>query len=439
VTGQVAILSQSIKQDDRIAALIAGDRTPTYVDATARKLSDFLKGCGGAISANLASLQEKYHSEFPSINVVQLIRSGGSQNGKVGVQLSTSLLLRRLYDSLNLLGDADDLEQREEAVNSFKRASGDFADAIERYGSEIEFNLTALGQAVDEKENCYNLDRTGLWQDMEFYVGTGVSNTLGYLAALTAFSEFADGNRESAIRLLDDRIAKEIDNETKISKGSASPSYSQARKRALITRLIRWQSNLVELVQTPERSAALDQIQFNRVTTGMQYHPFGLISKDPGKFVLDVLGQNSADCPKTIKLSDGRKVILDARKDSVSFYTSLYTEVVFMNNALDYISKNGGAVRSLNWGLDADLIKASRLAVSESDLIRQMDLIADRLLKLSQSNLATGREPLSCLVGEGLPVYQTTLSAFLETVGDYFDSKGRNFGSSAGPPAGSTI
>jgi hypothetical protein len=104
-----------------------------------------------------------------------------------------------------------------------------------------------------------------------------------------------------------------------------------------------------------------------------------------------------------------------------------------MNNALDYISKNGGVVRSLTFGLDADLIKDSRQPVSESDLIRAMDLVADRLLKLSQSDLGIDREPLSCLAALDLPVYQTTLSAFLETVGDYFDSKGRNFGSSAGP------
>jgi hypothetical protein len=203
----------------------------------------------------------------------------------------------------------------------------------------------------------------------------------------------------------------------------------------MVTRLIRWESNLVELVQTPERSPALDQIQFNRLILGMRLHPFSLISKDPRKFVLDVLGAQTSNCPRKISIAGRSDLALNSVDQAKGFYTSLYTEVMFTNDALDHVYKNGDVIRSSDWNLDGNLIQGARPNISQSALIREMDLLADMMFRLSQSDPAIGREPLSCL-GEkafDLPVTQSSLSAFLETIGDYFAAKGQNFGSNAAP------
>jgi hypothetical protein len=443
VTAQLDGLSASIEQDDRIASLIVGENDKAPQDEPTEALGRFFEKCGKVISTKLVEVQDSYKSEFPSINGVNGVQSFQTKSISISVQVPISLILRRVYDYAKLK-EADNFKNSETYKRNSTQAVGDFFVALSAYEQSVDTTLRSLGDdpkvrssgIIGDGDHCRDGSREELQNALDIYTSDNKSNMIGYFVALTALSEFADGNRESAIRLLDGQIGDELTklhDLTQIAHKNAM--YLEARKRAMITRLIRWQGNLVELVQTPERSAVLDQIQFNRVLNGMQYHPFGLIAQDPVKFVADVLGSNGGDCPKTIKLSGGRKIVLDAKWDRVSFYTSLYTEVTFMNNALDYISKNGGVVQSLTFGLDADLIKDLRQPISESDLIHAMDLVADRLLKLSQSDLGIGSEPLSCLAAAdlGLPVNQTTLPAFLETVGDYFDSKGRNFGSSAGP------
>jgi hypothetical protein len=129
------------------------------------------------------------------------------------VQIQTSFLLRRLYDNLNKLqdGQADAVE--------FRRAVEDFADAIDVYEKDIDISLKSLEDKdhkikdiLEKGDGCKNIETKDIWDRMIITQINPMSNMLGYLAALVAFAEFADGNRESALRLIDKRIEDEIKN-----------------------------------------------------------------------------------------------------------------------------------------------------------------------------------------------------------------------------------
>ena len=105
-----------------------------------------------------------------------------------------------------------------------------------------------------------------------------------------------------------------------------------------------------------------------------------------------------------------------------------------MNNALEYVAKNGEIVLSASWTGD----KADRPLErnpTQSSLIKKLDGFAGRIAKILHSQ--TG-DPLGCLDRE-LDSENTPLSSFvhssdlLDTIGNYFEMKGKNFGATAAP------
>jgi hypothetical protein len=96
----------------------------------------------------------------------------------------------------------------------FKLAVEYFSDVVDTYEQEIYIRLRSLGKErsimsyfgiiVDDGDSCKKTEIKYFWQPMAIASKDHTSNMLGYLAALVAPSEFADGNRESAIRLIAD-------------------------------------------------------------------------------------------------------------------------------------------------------------------------------------------------------------------------------------------
>jgi hypothetical protein len=317
------------------------------------------------------------------------------------------------------------------------------------------------------------------------------SNALGYLAMLTSLAEFADGNRESAIRLLHDRIDAESQNLSKLQTSAklAEPNdlYLIARKQILIRRLIRVDYNLIELVQDPVRSPALDQIAFDLTIQGIKLDPIllmanqvkqsfdrvGLISDQSrgGSGFLSAsvatLAKSSpayaaailADSPNDAKSAttdeaisddiviaalkptpDGRcsdKIMsIGSEKDKnttdkrIAFYLAVIDHLQFMNNALNYVGKNGEIVLSASWSGDKT-DKPRERNFTQLALISELDSFAKRLIRILKSQ---DEDPLGCLAREDQTVRGIVHSSdLLASIGSYFEIKGKNFGSAAAP------
>ena len=258
---------------------------------------------------------------------------------------------------------------------------------------------------------------------------------------LTALAEFADGNRESAIRLVHDKIDIEINNlDTLMTSAKLTNSnnlYLIARKQILIRRLIRVDYNLIELVQDPVRSPALDQIAFDLTIQGIKLDPillmasqvkqnFDRVDLTSGQFrVLSAsvatLAKSSpafdatilANSPNNVKSATTDEAISDdiviaalkptpdghcsdkfmpigSEKDKstadkrAAFYLAVIDHLQFINNVLNYVGKNGEIVLSGSWSGDKKDRPRER-GSTQSDLIAELDSFAGRLINILRS------------------------------------------------------
>lgn len=270
-------------------------------------------------------------------------------------------------------------------------------------------------------------------------------------------------------------------------KGGEADLYSLARKQAMIRRLIRMDATLIELVQDPIRSPPLDQIAFDLIIQAIDLDPF-LFMADQVKQSFDrigiVSGQSGASSgfPSAIVASlakssvplataailagppntDAKGVTTDdaisddiviaalkpipggrcsdqfvavvRKEDRIAFYLALIDHLNFMNNALDYVGKNGQIVLSASWSGD----KADRPLArnyTQSSLIKKLDGLAARMAEILNSQT---QDALGCLERES-DIENVPLSNFVhasdlfDTLGNYFEMKGRNFGAAAVP------
>ena len=305
---------------------------------------------------------------------------------------------------------------------------------------------------------------------------------------LTALAEFADGNRESAIRLLHNRIYTELDILKKLTeKGSAADLYSVVRKQAMIRNLIRMDTSFIELVQDPIRSPSLDQIAFDLIIRAIDLDPFvfmadqvkqrfdriGIVSGQLGASsgfasarvatltkssvpvaTAAILAGSSDTDAKSADDAMADDIVIAALKpipggrcsdqfvpvvrkdDRIAFYHALIDQLNFMNNALEYVGKNGQIVLSASWSGDKSEKPNERKYYTQSSLIKKLDGLAARMAAILNSQT---RDPLSCLDQEGDYEPKNKMSNFVhasdlfDTLGTYFEMKGRNFGAAAAP------
>ena len=114
------------------------------------------------------------------------------------------------------------------------------------------------------------------------------------------------------------------------------------------------------------------------------------------------------------------------------FYQTVANHVIFMNNALDYVGKNGEIVLSRAWSGDQNS-RPPEPSVTQSNLIGDLDKFADRLIKILNSYKLSGvGDAFSCLSSED-PRITFQSADILQTLGNYFEMKGRNFGAAVAP------
>jgi hypothetical protein len=372
-------------------------------------------------------------------------------------------------------------------VNS---ATKEFAEALKDYASsvKIDYDLLDNGDKTSpinagdicqaEQANINSISE----QEVHNFDETK-SNVLGYLAILTALAEFADGNRESAIRLLHNRIERETDNLKTLQStlgGAAETNndlYLIARKQVLIRRLIRIDYNLIELVQDPVRSPALDQIAFDLTIQGINLDPIllmanqvkqsfdragvisdqfrsgsdflsasvGTLAKSSPAFAAAILAgspKNEAISDDIViaalepipggRCSDKMMSIGSSEEDKnkrTAFYLAVIDHLQFINNALNYVGKNGEIVLSVSWSGDQIDLPTERNS-TQPTLIRKLDSFADRLLRILKSQ---DEDPLGCLARENTVTGLVHSSDLLASIGSYFEIKGKNFGAAAAP------
>jgi hypothetical protein len=429
------------QQDDLTGQVFSGVNSPTYKDPLTDSLNVLLQGCVLNMGIRLLAVQQYHNSEFPSVSGIEiavdsLLRTKGANvatdasktdASNQRIVIMSSLLMRRVYDGVSDLKNKDYIN----------RSAIQLVTALSDYESVLISDLVTIKGQTDMKKYCDNVDaQTVFGQNTQIEMPK--SNGLGYLAILTAFSEFADGNRESAIRLLHDRITSELTNVNSLKeltnddKDSQDKLYLVARKQAMINRLIRTESVLIELVQDPVRSPTLDQIAFDLMVKGIKLDPFLISITDPVKsdeIIMAALkssndGRCSDQFPPPDEKSTDKKMENDRR---IAFYSTVYNHISFLNNALNYVGKNGEVVLSASWS-GAKQDRPLERELTQSNLIKDLDAFAGRLIKiLNNPDLVENGDPLSCLVREEKHLSLRS-SDLLETVGGYFETKGKNFG-----------
>ena len=302
VTKKLEQIADFPEEDNRTGRIFSGVESPKYTDQLASNMNEMLTKCIKPLGTMLIKLQKKNHSEFPSVNGIEIVADATTKPSDTGDQskddannerivLMSSLLMRRVYEGVRELREEGNSNSQPYYV---KKVADQLVKALAKYKDSLSFDLPDQKKNADDckditVDSVFGIDMTVSKEDSD------KSNALGYLAMLTALAEFADGNRESAIRLLHDRIVYELKTMDRLNtgvhqdRGDAVDLYSVARKQAMIRGLIRVDSNLIELVQDPVRSPALDQIAFDLMIQAIDLDPF-LLMTDQVKNSFDRVG-----------------------------------------------------------------------------------------------------------------------------------------------------
>jgi hypothetical protein len=410
VTDQLSQLDKIMEREERLASIISGTDSPKYIDYLNQGFKAFVRQCVSPLAVKLSVLQKNNHSEFPTVGGIP----------------SISFLLRRLYD-----GAKD--RHKVEIDGGIDQAIIEYENMVNIAIVNIDVSLQNTGckdyfapkpgrsPRIPDRSLNYILNTSYMIMDNSYktkYDNYIYSNILGYLASLTAFAEFVDGNRESGVRLLDDRISEELRWLEVIRRTeSVEKPYLIARKQALIVRLIRWETILIEFIQEPTPSPTLDEIAFGRFVSGIQLYPIDVSNIYKSKVALHgligtTIGRAESGCLDGVPSGDGLA--------HEAFWDSVYTHFVLMNNALTFAARNGAIILSLNWEGDSELRPEIPGGWSQRDLIANLDRWASELVKVAPH--------LNCLQGENVKISSTPTADFLESVGNYYEMKGNNFG-----------
>ena len=412
VTDQLSQLHQIMEREERLASVVSGSDAPKYIDYLNQGFKAFVGQCVSPLAVNLSVLQKNNRSEFPTVGGIP----------------SISFLLRGLYD-----GAKDRHKVEIDRGRGIDQAIIDYENIVNIAIKNIGVSLLNTGckdyfapkpgksPPVPDRSLNYILNTSYMIMDNSYkakYDNYINSNILGYLASLTAFAEFVDGNRESGVRLLDDRISEELRwLEVIRHMESVEKPYLIARKQALIVRLIRWETALIEFIQEPTPSPTLDEIAFGRFVSGIQLYPIDVSNIYKSKVALHgligtTIGRAELGCLDGMPSGD----VLAHE----AFWDSVYTHFVLMNNALTFAARNGAIILSLNWEGNSKLRPEIPGGWSQRDLITNLDRWASELVKVAPH--------LNCLRGENVKISSTPTADFLESVGNYYEMKGNNFG-----------
>ena len=407
-TRQLALFGDLMKQDRTFAEMSSGfaQSDDGSTDPATDELQQFACHDLFETARKLLVVQKSYKSEFPTL----------------GILPSVSLKLRQLYEmdyrvtspgaAAVDVGDVSAVRTRQ---NLMDQVHDDY-DKLEKDISEI-YDLMSPRQKDESSLDLSNgYCRTlpaGVVRFPVVEVTPDENDTrsvyLGYLAALAAFAEFVDGNRESAIQLLDDRISKEMSAIEALSKAGAYPSvasdrFAIAQKEALVLRLIRWEANLIKFAASPQD--ALDTFAAKHryrdyvdvVTRALRF-----LDRDGG--IARRIVDPRASCPvdalgALTPLHD--KITIDMQRKI--YFTLLYYKFTYHNNLISV----AGANRQI-------AVDDGRVDLK---LVADLDQWADELPNVD----------LSCLKdAAGVKVDDTARSFFWESIGSYRESKGRNF------------
>ncbi len=407
-TRQLALFGDLMKQDRTFAEMSSGfaQSDDGSTDPATDELQQFACHDLFETARKLLVVQKSYKSEFPTL----------------GILPSVSLKLRQLYEmdyrvtspgaAAVDVGDVSAVRTRQNVMDQVH----DDYDKLEKDISEI-YDLMSPRQKDESSLDLSNgYCRTlpaGVVRFPVVEVTPDENDTrsvyLGYLAALAAFAEFVDGNRESAIQLLDDRISKEISAIDALSKAGAYPSaatdrFAIAQKEALVLRLIRWEANLIKFAASPQD--ALDTFAAKHryrdyvdvVTRALRF-----LDRDGG--IARRIVDPRASCPvdalgALTPLHD--KITIDMQRKI--YFTLLYYKFTYHNNLISV----AGANRQV-------AVDDGRVDLK---LVADLDQWADELPNVD----------LSCLKDvAGVKVDDTARSFFWESIGSYRESKGRNF------------
>lgn len=223
VTKQLKQIADFPDEDDRTGQIFSGVAARTYSDQLLDNVKTIFKDCISPLGNMLITLQNNHHSEFPSVNGITITAADtDANNQQTGsarserIVLMSSLLIRRLYDGISKFredprntADASKEAEQDKQKAYVRNVALQFAVALRDYEASLISDLELLDDKTTNN-SCADFSKSAdLLAGLEITVPPAdlkKSNSLGYLAMITALAEFADGNRESAIRLLHDRI-----------------------------------------------------------------------------------------------------------------------------------------------------------------------------------------------------------------------------------------
>ncbi|MGD0722049.1 MAG: hypothetical protein ABR970_13510 [Roseiarcus sp.] len=407
-TRQLALFGDLMKQDRTFAEMSSGfaQSDDQSADLPTDELQQFACRDLFETARKLLVVQKSYKSEFPTLGILPSVSLKLRQLYEMDYRVMSSTTGSNSPDAVVLVTNRNDL---------LDRIHGDYDD-LKKAVSDI-YELMSPKQRDDSSldlshDYCETL-LPGFARFPIVRVTTDVDNTrsvyLGYLAALAAFAEFVDGNRESAIQLLDDRVSREISSIDALSKGGAYPSaatdrFEIAQKEALVLRLIRWEANLIKFASSPQD--ALDTFAAKqRYRDYVDIVTRALRFRDKDGAIARRIVDPKAACPVDAlgDLATLHEKITPAMQRKI-YFTLLYYKFTYHNNLISV----AGANRQV--AVDDDRV--------DLKLVADLDQWADELPNVD----------LSCLKdAAGVKVDATARSFFWESIGSYRESKGRNF------------
>jgi hypothetical protein len=240
--------------------------------------------------------------------------------------------------------------------------------------------------------------------------------------------------RETAIRLLDNRIKRELEKLSPLATKLDKPEkysgereqnlYNLLRKQILIARLIRWETALIQLGPS---SPDLALVAFGRyvdgieILTGQRATRYSVVTLQEYQGIGQQLifpsekKRNSARC-----FDDFHALQIEYK---TLFWKHIYYNLFrFMNNAVSKAGTNRSVVLSLSRNRPSFANTIRLFWGIRDDMIKQLDRWADDVVVLA------GWIP--CLEADGLKslIQPMDPSYFLESAGSYFEMKGYNFG-----------
>jgi hypothetical protein len=405
VTNQIRRFAAYIDEDSEVARMSAGlvGYQAARLDPDGEKFKIFAVRWLLPVGSVLHFNQDKHNSEFPSLanasQISYLLRKlydNSISQAKDELKEQNSILSKLKFSFCKL---AVNIEPNDEVLAAIKKDFEQREKTLFRVGNSPELiypHAGSLGKEQDDLCAGQAFDAPALKDDDS----TARSSYLGYLAALTAFAEDAQGNRESAIRLLDERIEEEKKflsaHHNWAWSDNPDEKFLLTLKQLLVLRLMRWQTTLMQFVAP--NSEILKRLAYERYQEYIELSAHVMSNLDPKATTRSAVLISSRPMEACLG-----PMPWSPWNDQRFFFSLLYSQIVFENNAVF-----SAATVPLVVSPDQEV---------NSALTAKIDKLA---IEVENANLP-------CLKYAGALADESARSYFLESVGEWQAAKLHNF------------